>query len=122
MSFFMWCLGEMQVKNIMTSTSFPSEKEPIRYMPGLNGTTFMGMISNTDLNAGREYPYVTYEDYQLLLKECNTWHEIVKDDCDDDTTWREVAGEWDHSDSYGVESPATVIERLLQRIKTLESA
>lgn len=45
------------------------KKEVTRYIPLLNGTAFMGMGSNTGCNAGKEYPYVLWEDYKALQEE-----------------------------------------------------
>ena len=46
------------------------------------------------------------------LKERDNWKQIVQDDCDAENDWRTAAGEWDKSDSYCIESAATVIERM----------
>lgn len=44
---------------------------PVRYIPLINGTAFMGMGPNTGLNAGEAYPYVLWTDYEALLVERN---------------------------------------------------
>jgi len=44
-------------------------KIPVRYLPLINGTAFMGMGTNTGPNEGKEYPYVLWEEYEALEKE-----------------------------------------------------
>lgn len=46
---------------------------PVRYLPLMNGTAFMGMGTNTGLNEGKEYPYVLWEEYEALRVECDKW-------------------------------------------------
>jgi len=46
---------------------------PVRYLPLMNGTAFMGMGPNTGLNEGKEYPYVLWEEYEALSDECARW-------------------------------------------------
>ena len=48
-------------------------KTPVRYLPLINGTAFMGMGTNTGLNEGKEYPYVLWEEYEALRVECDKW-------------------------------------------------
>ena len=51
-----------------------------------------------------------------LTKERDTWHIIVKDDCDEDDRFRNVAGKWDLSDSYGVEEHTEILERVMREL------
>src|SRR6185295_4905509 len=45
-------------------------------------------------------------------KERDNWHAIVKDECDEDTLFREAAGADDTSNSYGVESHTEILKRV----------
>lgn len=61
---------------------------------------------------------------ERLTKERETWHSIATDHMDADEQFRKVAGKWDTSDSLGIESPATILERVLasheQQAKEIE--
>jgi chromosome segregation ATPase len=54
-------------------------------------------------------------------QERDNWHQIVKDHCEEDEQFRKVAGEWDKSDSYGVEYHVDILERVLQQLHAAQA-
>ena len=79
--------------------------------------------------------YVRYEDYERLERENadlrkqleqaqlarDNWHQIVKDQNDAEIEARKCASKYDQSDSFGVESLATIIERIIGQLEQAEA-
>jgi len=54
----------------------------VRYIPLTNGTAYMGMGPNTGLNAGKDYPYVLWADYESLKHELEFERALHRSDAD----------------------------------------
>lgn len=108
-----------QITKIETSATPRSDEAHITWVLTVNGTATQAKRSHTvtlDFARGLEFELIA------TAKEAASWKRIVEDDCESDTDWRKTAGEWDKSDSYGVESPSVVIARILEEIERLKAA
>ena len=102
-----------------------------RYYPDTKG--FYSNIPFMDLDSHGDY--VRYEDYERLERENadlrkqleqaehdrDNWRQIVKDQNDAESEARKCASKYDQSDSFGVESLATIIERIIGQLEQAET-